>query len=1044
MQNFKVLDEKLDLNQSYFLEASAGTGKTFSIEHFVVRQIVERGLSIEKILVVTFTNKATQELKTRLFENLQQIKKVLTSNEKTPFEYVKYYQKSEDRALFLKRLNHALLYFDQCQIFTIHAFCHDLLKKHFLYQLNLVEHSQDMQLMYDFFYVGIDHEHFFPSQILKVIQTFGFNEKNLLLEIARIESEHVSFSKLPNRKAVLKQLKENLKALFSNIEVEKLQKDIYALGSIYCKVLTKTGALDFKNEKRLESFLRLVKDNNWDEEAFCQLAYDGLIFDLFKEKKQRFKPIKLHYPHLLENVLKDIQPLLKFESEPKWILYRLAKSLRAFLKQNAKRQLFYHFDDLIETLLEKIQDPEEREKIQELFEYVVIDEFQDTDSVQFQIFYTLFIKEQKVPIFLVGDPKQSIYGFRKADVYAFFQAKELFCKENQFHLTTNFRSQPNLTQALNHFFSLAKDKTYLWLPKENKTLPFHFTEPKCKTTKKDPALHFMLIDQTDAHLFANIYRHMCDLLEKGYQFEDMAILVKDRNQQESIYQFLKSNRVPCQLQKEVVLKKSQVFWHIKAIVEAIQNPEDINIVKKLMMIIYVHQEKANSDAYLSHLIETLLRAKALLLKSGLMASVYYFLWHIDAISFLVHMENGKEIYLELVDALGYIAEKGIQEQCDPFLLLDFIDSVEEHRLSKKSAQKGVIITTIHKSKGLEYPIVFALGVMQRVIKQNKVPLQELEDLDAEKLRALYVTLTRAKEKVFVPLVLKESSKMTLGVASPIEVFIAHIQAKMENTTYQQALQHLDYAFFAKQLQTLPFTTLDPVVPVDIMPQKKEKIEIIPHIKPALKNTFEDLSLMSFSQLTSDLANVDKTHIEAIDLPKGPLVGTYLHDCLKICFLTKVYQNPNFKKIEAIANRQVPKSFLEEYGTHFCALIEKALLLPLDIEGKSIHLQEIPFTHIFAETEFLFIHQNNYFKGFIDLIFMYENNWYIVDWKSNILISYTQKEMQQEMQRHNYMLQASIYEKALDLQNKPVKKAFYVFLRDSKLVAFTPKPLEECL
>ena len=252
--------------------------------------------------------------------------------------------------------------------------------------------------------------------------------------------------------------------------------------------------------------------------------FDGLIYDLFKEKKLKAKQGKLNYPHLLEKVQKQILPLLEYESNPKWILYRLGFQLRQFLNQNAKRQIFARFDDLILRLYNHIQDHDAKKSIESLFDVAVIDEFQDTDQVQFDLFYELFMKDQKIPIFLVGDPKQSIYGFRKADVYAFFKAKEQFKNEQIFELQTNFRSSFALTNALNHFFSMREDQNYLWLPKKKQTLPFTHVKSSQNEKNDSQALHFMVGKSQkgfENDLYRNIYFEMTQLLKKGYQFSGL-------------------------------------------------------------------------------------------------------------------------------------------------------------------------------------------------------------------------------------------------------------------------------------------------------------------------------------------------------------------------------------------------------------------------------------------------------------------------------------------------------------------------------------------
>jgi exodeoxyribonuclease V beta subunit len=1012
MNTFDVLSAHLDLDKSYFLESSAGTGKTFSIEHFVVRQIVEKGLKLERILIVTFTKKATCDLKIRLFENIQKIKREMEKGEST-IEYVRHYQKHKDKKSYLKRLEQALLNFDLIHIFTIHSFCLDLLKKEHP-EIELEHKGQERQLLHHFFYAGLSEGDFFPSQLHKLYRFYQYDEKKLFEALSAHEKEQ-DFSQLRNRKESLHQLKQACHAIFSNLDTEQLRKDILVLGEEYTKVLTKEKSLKIEDKKRLDHLCGWIENNEWDVQTIEQMAFEGIIFDLFKEKKQKGKEPKLFYPGLLNKVQTQLLPLLEYEEKPKWILYRLAASLRLFLDQNAKRKINTRFDDLILNMYAYIQDAEVKKSIQSLFDLVVIDEFQDTDRLQFDIFYDLFIKDQNIPIFLVGDPKQSIYGFRKADVYSFFKAKEAFSKEHIFELNTNFRSSYNLTKALNQFFSMAEDKSYLWLPKTNQTIPFSQVNSHQKETSKETALHFMYVDkkkESKSLLFEYIYHTMCQLIAQGFLFSDFAILVKDHSQQEAIVQFLESMRVSTQVQKEEVLKHLPLFWHLRALVYAILNPEQ--------------QEHLNAflatplcPSFFPSLSLILLEANNILFKEGWMQAIFYALWHTRAHT-LIDLSP-------LVDLLQFLDAQKYNKS--PYQLGYFLQAMEDHKMPIKTHEKGVVVTTIHKSKGLEYPIVFALGVYLRIKQQDRVQLWHSDERDAEKLRTLYVALTRAKQKVFVPLVVDKTASLQIGGGSLLETFFALVQSKKRGTSFLNALQSLDFEWLLQVLNTLEYTTVDKVGAVEISPQPEPKRKEALFDMPFEKKFF-DLPILSFSSLYTPLETDEKKEQE-VALPIGPQVGNYFHECLHLCFLTKVYQDPTDKKIEQCMLKVIPKSFFERYGPAFSICIKNALKNPLPIQGKKVHFFEIAYHNLSSETEFLFREAGKFYKGFIDLLFQFENKWYLVDWKSNVLKDDTLAAMQQEMDTHHYAMQAKLYAKAALLQNKPIEKAFYVFLRNKK-------------
>src|SRR5271169_3967324 len=117
MSSFDILSRTVPLQRRLFLEASAGTGKTFTIEHLVVRLLLETEMTLDQILVVTFTRAATRELKERIRANLEKVCE-------RKFDYLKNITDEQ-----LEKSKTALLTFDRSQIFTIHSFCSRLLQE---------------------------------------------------------------------------------------------------------------------------------------------------------------------------------------------------------------------------------------------------------------------------------------------------------------------------------------------------------------------------------------------------------------------------------------------------------------------------------------------------------------------------------------------------------------------------------------------------------------------------------------------------------------------------------------------------------------------------------------------------------------------------------------------------------------------------------------------------------------------------------------------------------------------------------------------------
>ena len=132
MNSFDILSKETELQPRLFLEASAGTGKTFTIEHLVVRLLLETSLNLDEIVIVTFTRAATRELKDRIRSNLEQI-----IQKEVSFPYLE-----EISDLKRSKIDEALKNFDSAQIFTIHGFCSHLLK-HFAFEAGTTLHLSE-------------------------------------------------------------------------------------------------------------------------------------------------------------------------------------------------------------------------------------------------------------------------------------------------------------------------------------------------------------------------------------------------------------------------------------------------------------------------------------------------------------------------------------------------------------------------------------------------------------------------------------------------------------------------------------------------------------------------------------------------------------------------------------------------------------------------------------------------------------------------------------------------------------------------------------
>ncbi len=320
----------------YLIEASAGTGKTFTITHLILRLIL-KGVPVRKILVTTFSKAAADELKTRILKLLNKEFHELESNTKqgssAELNLFDFAEKQKEK--FLLQL--AVSSIDEMTVSTIHGFCQKMLREYALKSGN------------------------------------GFET-----ELVPDESEY--------RDRLIRRFCRN---------------------RFY-------GGEDARDRESFETLQAAAKFSSDPIDRDCA---DGEALD-------------------------DKQTLCRD-------VYRY---VRKGLQSEKDRDGVISYDDIIRDFDAALQtDDRLAESIRSQYTAVFVDEFQDTDRLQYRIFDKCFPKGCRSIFYMIGDPKQAIYGFRGADIYTYLHAKET--ADDQFTLIGNYRSSPTMIEAVNRMFS---------------------------------------------------------------------------------------------------------------------------------------------------------------------------------------------------------------------------------------------------------------------------------------------------------------------------------------------------------------------------------------------------------------------------------------------------------------------------------------------------------------------------------------------------------------------------------------------------------------
>ncbi|MBS0627290.1 MAG: UvrD-helicase domain-containing protein [Verrucomicrobia bacterium] len=560
---------------------------------------------------------------------------------------------------------------------------------------------------------------------------------------------------------------------------------------------------------------RLVNSKKWEKQvhflfslvekgAVSFMEWDRLLQEKelfldklsFQEKGKSYKA-----PGLFEK-LHPLVSLHKKATDPNILLLQLAKACKKYYDKGKKDKGCFAPDDFIYKLKENLQNPYFKEKIRDKYKALIIDEFQDTDSDQWTIFQTLFL-EEKNPcpvVYLVGDPKQSIYGFRNADVYVYLKAKGFFAEDHHFHLGTNFRSHPELVTALNAVFSQGLPEDWMLLPFSSQSLPlrkvafrsgynssfqdvkkgrihFFLSEEKEEKTKQWPSL-----ETEEKILIPYIAQEICRLQkEERLCYKQVAVLVKDRYQADRVQRVFSEYNIPCQMQKSLDVK-GVAFDAMKELLACLINPSDLSSLKKFLggnLMGYIEKEIQGSweNPFLQKAREYFtLSARQVKHKSFGVFFADFLLSpskeQEKTVAEALLAKEQQEIYFAIRQLCQILLEYCPEGLYDPKILFDFLEKLQELKPSDilqqffEQEEDQVHVMTLHKSKGLEFDIVFALALGSRYagkedyisvrLKEGKelvaLNLDEefnlhAEETDAEKLRQLYVALTRAKERV---------------------------------------------------------------------------------------------------------------------------------------------------------------------------------------------------------------------------------------------------------------------------------------------------------
>ncbi|MFT5756953.1 MAG: exodeoxyribonuclease V beta subunit [Alteromonadaceae bacterium] len=803
----------IPLTGKHLIEASAGTGKTFNITRIYLRLLLEKRLSVEQILVMTFTKDATEELRGRIDSFIREaLANWDTFVVKDDYFIAIAQHIAADEAKIL--LTQALLYLDEAAIYTIHGFCKRVLSQHAFanglsFNAAMENNCQDIVLescqdWYRILGQQSAAQYRLVAQFWSTPTQFvnAFSKalsKHHQLDV--IDEQHVEQTFLTLVQTALNSLLNNHDLLITAlVDVKKGQDREVRLEELAAlKTWLETLLLDNNDNTNtpaqgsvgiIETIKTVMPDKFFDGKRYARSQYKTVLLEIFEPAKQVKMAIK--------SLAKDINKAKAFAIVRTGIYH-----IRANVIDKKEQQAVLSFDDLISTLANSLANEPKGELAELLYkEYPValVDEFQDTDPQQFNLLKAIYYHQGDAALFMIGDPKQAIYGFRGGDVFAYLSARQ-GC-DYQWLMDTNWRSSTEMIQGYNRLFygnTLTEDTKdvfgydipYLPVKASHVAKDKHFDDAKFNALQ---FVHFQSEQQKGAvkQSFRPIMALWCAdeitrlLNSSSLQLDaqDIAILVRDGTEAAEI--------------KLALADKGLASVYMSNRANLMKSKQTMQLLQVLKGILFVENERLYCAALASDLLgyssKKLFDKQQDELAWQELKFTFYQLreaWQnkgfIGMALKLMHEhfslpERDKDRVLTNLLHLFEILQAASQRHRQPQELLYWFEQQSkqdnpelEAELRLESDDNLIRIVTQHGAKGLEYPVVFVPfasrfkdplkfgnksvdfieyhddnGMLKMSLDGSMQAKKAMADeIYAETIRLLYVAITRAEQRCYL-------------------------------------------------------------------------------------------------------------------------------------------------------------------------------------------------------------------------------------------------------------------------------------------------------
>ena len=1086
-----------DLDNDIILGAGAGSGKTRVLVSRFINLLREKRAEVDEIMALTFTKKAAAEMQERIREEI-------TNQEEKAEEF------SEKKYWYEQKLN-----LNSAMISTFHSFAANILRQYPVIskvdpEFEVLEENEATELL--------------DETIDEIIEKGLNEEKDNIMDLVRIYSLYTLADKL--KSIYYEMRKDNLdvgqliNSTFQSLqdaknERDKIKQKLIEQVELLIKVFNEEGATG-KSEEKMQNLIaewpslkeKILKVEKIDQEIFADIVgikdiikgrLSNNLNDRAKEIKELVKSKEFKSYFIIEEAEKIIRPLTEVIQE--------IETLYSSKKENNSYLDFFDLQDKLIKILKA--NPELKHNLNEQYKYIMVDEFQDNNPVQEKIIEELG-KNKEINIFLVGDPKQSIYRFRGADVRVFNRQKDEITKRDGkiYKLSKNFRSRPSILRFVNYLFEqildndpgIAYQKLSSFREEEADDIelnliaedefeeklnsealreleaeflaervsqiidnPDHLIEVDGEKRKIEPGdISYLFQALSNVELYENalLKRNISVNVVNGRGFYEQQVvldiinLIKVIENNYRDFELVGLLRSPfCGLNDNELYKinkrKNKHLWDFLNQKEFADLPADKkkNIKKFLELINNARSLKDVKNPYLL--------LKDLIEKSNYKESIKA-------------NNNYKQKWANLDKVLAQIKNIYLEQNCSLKEILEFYQKNKENETREgqaevKSKEGAVQLMSVHQSKGLEFPIVIIPDIQRGLIHHNGIPdilidqkaglglkisteeeslgtplynrlKEEEKELELyEKIRLLYVAMTRAEDKLILSGYTKNNRKLSFEESKNWLDWLACYLNKDEFTeseTIKREYNNEEVTLNIKIIKDNNFITdiqsknqsedKNPELNIEDWDNKDSWEEIAPKIKKIEKESKthkEEISvtgLLDYQKcprlyylrhlkripelgslgIVNNNKNKKKSKID-------PLVkGTIIH---RLYELAGLKENPQ-KYFDQILNEMNISSIKDNERTDLVKIIEN-----YQLREKEYLKTKPTLVENYHEKQFVLNYEGFNLRGTIDNIYVYQNEEIeIVDFKTNNINKdeLENKSEEYRLQLESYALAAS--------------------------------------